>query len=366
VLIAASSLLERGDQALDPGVRSALEMIRRNVELESRLVDDLLDVSRIARGRLTLDLEAVDVHRVIRDCVEICRDEIFLAGLKVVSDLAAREYHVTGDHARLMQVVWNLIRNAARFTPGGGTLTIRTSNAPDPGLGRNDPDLTPTLIVEFADTGIGVDKSILARIFDAFYQGDADLRQRSGGLGLGLAISRSITEAHGGRLSADSPGPGQGSTFRLELRTVAAKGTPPEPIRPSTSPPGSPGLNVLLVEDNKDTRQYLMLVLEQLNHKVVPVDRVSAAMAAASETSFDLLISDIELPDGTGLELMYGLGGGRSLPGIAMSGFGSEEDLQNSARAGFSEHLTKPVDLDRLESAIRRATSRSATGPHHM
>ena len=113
----------------------------------------------------------------------------------------------------------------------------------------------------------------------------------------------------------------------------------------------------------KDTRQYLMLVLEQRNHKVVSVDRVSAALAAAGEASFDLLISDIELPDGTGLELMHGLGGGRTLPGIAMSGFGSEEDLRNSARAGFAEHLTKPIDLTRLESAIRRVTSRSATGP---
>ena len=367
VLIAASSLLEQGDHALDPAVRSVLEMVRRNVELESRLVDDLLDVSRIARGRLVLDLETVDVHRAIRDCVEICRDEIFLAGLEVVFDLAARDYHVTGDHARLMQVVWNLVRNAARFTPGGGTLTIRTRNTPNPGDGRGAgpgvPELTPGLIVEFADTGVGVDEGILDRIFEAFFQGDADLRKRSGGLGLGLAISRSITEAHGGRLSVESSGPDQGSTFRLELSPVPTEATPsPEPIRPPTIPPGGSGLNVLLVEDNKDTRHYLTLVLQQRNHKVVPVDRVSAALAAAGEARFDLLISDIELPDGTGLELMHDLGGGRTLPGIAMSGFGSEEDLRNSARAGFAEHLTKPIDLTRLESAIRRVTSRSATG----
>ena len=368
VLIAASSLLEQGDHSLDPSVRSVLEMVQRNVELESRLIDDLLDVSRIARGRLVLDLETVDVHRAIRDCVEICRDETFVAGLEVVLDLAARDHHVTGDHARLMQVVWNLVRNAARFTPGGGTLTIRTSNTPGPGdeqgTGPGGPSPARSLIVEFADTGIGIDPAIHDRIFEPFYQGDADLRRRSGGLGLGLAISRSIAEAHGGRLSLQSPGPGQGSTFRLELSTVPADATTsPEPIRPPSNPPGRSGLNVLLVEDNQETLRYLTLILQQRNYKVVPVDRVSAALAAAGEARFDLLISDIELPDGTGLELMHGLGGGRTLPGIAISGFGSEEDLQHSARAGFAEHLTKPIDLNRLESAIRRVTSPIATRP---
>ena len=241
VLIAASSLLEQGDHSLDPSVRSVLEMVQRNVELESRLIDDLLDVSRIARGRLVLDLETVDVHRAIRDCVEICRDVTFVAGLEVVLDLAARDHHVTGDHARLMQVVWNLVRNAARFTPAGGTLTIRTSNTPGPGdergTGPGGPGPARSLIVEFADTGIGIDPAIHDRIFDPFYQGDADLRRRSEGLGLGLSISRSIAEAHGGRLSVESPGPGQGSTFRLELGTVPADATTsPEPIQAAVEP----------------------------------------------------------------------------------------------------------------------------------
>jgi CheY-like chemotaxis protein len=191
-----------------------------------------------------------------------------------------------------------------------------------------------------------------------------NLRRRSEGLGLGLAISRSIAEAHGGRLSVQSPGPGRGSTFRLELRTVPAEATTsPGPIRPPSNPPGRPGLNVLLVEDNQETLRYLTLSLQQRNYRVVPVDSVSAARAAAGEARFDLVISDIELPDGTGLELMHGLGGGRTLPGIAISGFGSEDDLRDSARAGFAEHLTKPIDLNRLESAIRRVTSPVANRP---
>jgi len=361
VLIAATSLLEQGDRSLDPSVRSVLEMVQRNVELESRLIDDLLDVSRIARGKLVLDFKTVDVHRAIRDCVEICRDETSVAGLDVVLDLAARDHHVKGDHARLMQVVWNLVRNATRFTPGGGTLSIRTSNIPRPGDDHGTGP-APGLIVEFTDTGIGIDPAIRDRIFEPFYQGDADFRRRPEGLGLGLAIGRSIAEAHGGRLSLQSPGPGQGSTFRLELRTVpAAATTSPEPIRPPSNPPGRSGLNVLLVEDNQETLRYLTLILQKRNYNVVPVDRLSAALAAAAEAQFDLLISDIELPDGTGLELILGLGGGRTLPGIAISGFGSEEDLQQSAGAGFAEHLTKPIDLNRLESAIRRVTSPVAT-----
>ena len=162
-----------------------------------------------------------------------------------------------------------------------------------------------------------------------------------------------------------SAGQGKGATFRLELGTVPAQtATSTEPIGPSSGVPGGSGLNVLLVEDNQDTLRYLTMILQKRNYNVVPVDRVSAALAAAAEAKFDLLISDIELPDGTGLELIHGLGGGRTLPGIAISGFGSEEDRGQSAGAGFAEHLTKPIDLTRLESAISASTpGRDAPGP---
>ena len=368
VLIAASSLLEQGDRSLDPSVRSVLEMVQRNVELESRLIDDLLDVSRIARGRLVLDLKTVDVHLAIRDCVEICRDETSAARLEVVLDLAARDHHVEGDHARLMQVVWNLVRNAARFAPGGGTLydpheqRARARRPPGSGHGWL-PARSRCLIVEFTDTGIGIDPAIHDRIFEPFYQGDADVRRRPAGLGLGLAISRSIAEAHGGRLSLQSSGPGQGSTLpassshRARRRDDSAR---TDRAR-RQSRPAVPALKVLLVEDNHETLRYLTVILQKRNYNVVPVDRLSAAFAAAEQAQFDLLISDIELPDGTGLELIHGLGGGRTLPGIAISGFGSDEDLRQSADAGFAEHLTKPIDLNRLESAIRRVTSSEAT-----
>jgi CheY-like chemotaxis protein len=316
---------------------------------------------------MVLDLENVDVHRAVRDCVEICRDEILVAGLKVSVELAARDHHIEGDYARFMQLFWNLVRNAARFTPGGGRLTIRTCNTPVP---IREKDACPVgsrpaqrLVVEFEDTGVGIDMAMRDRIFDPFYQGAVEGRRRSGGLGLGLAIARGIAEAHGGSLSVSSPGLEQGSTFRLELATAPAEATSsPNPISLPTSLPAHSGLSILLVEDNRDTLRYLTLVLEQRGHKVVPVDRVSAALAAAEGSRLDLVISDIELPDGTGHELMRCLGTEGRPPGIAISGFGSEEDVQLSRDAGFAEHLTKPIDLDRLESAVRRVTSKSA-GP---
>jgi PAS domain S-box-containing protein len=359
VLIAASSLLEQSEDALDPSVRSVLEMVQRNIELESRLIDDLLDVSRIARGGMMLNLTTVDFHAAVRECVEICRDDTSAVELEVVLDLAARDHHARGDRARLMQAMWNLVRNAARFTPRGGRLTIQSSNAACDIRGSDAP---PGLIVDFIDTGIGIDPAIQDRIFESFYQGEADASRRPEGLGLGLAISRSIVEAHGGRLSLQSSGIGKGSTFRLELGTVPADARSlQEPIMPRSDLTALSGLNVLLVEDNRETLHYLTLVLRKRNYNVVPVDRVSAALAAAGQVQFDLLISDIELPDGTGLELLFGLGGGRTLPGIAISGFGSVEDLQQSASAGFAEHLTKPIDVNRLDSAIRRVTSRTTT-----
>jgi PAS domain S-box-containing protein len=361
VLIAVTSLLESKPEA---PLLQTLEMIRRNIELEARLIDDLLDLSRIARGRLRLELEVVDIHKLIRRAMEVCRDETLVAGLHVLTELKAQHHHVMADHARIMQVVWNLIRNAAKFTPSGGTLTIRTTN--HPGAAESAVDSEPgSLVIEFEDTGVGIDPAVLPRMFDPFEQGDDDLRRRSGGLGLGLAISRSLTEALGGRLSATSSGRGRGSTFRVELKVVpqaAGTKTPKKHKKSQELDPSAPSekpLRVLLVEDNKDTLRYLATALRKRGHDVVTADTVNAAIAAAQskDSPFELLISDIELPDGDGLQLMRELNVYERLPGIAMSGFGAEEDLRQSREAGFFDHLTKPVDLTRLDNAIKSATA---------
>ncbi len=326
-------------------------MIRRNVELEARLIDDLLDVTRIGRGTLHLELRTADAHDAIRQAVHICAGEIEQGRIELSSDLSASEHFVEADPARLQQIIWNLIKNATKFTPPGGSIAVRSRNAQP-----SRPDSRPRLVIEVADDGAGIEAEDLTRIFEPFEQVEVSSHHRSG-LGLGLAIGRSLAEAHGGRLTAASPGPGRGSSFLLELPTI----TRPSALKPPTGsaplPQGrSPGLRILVVEDNKDALKYIAMVLGARGHTVTLAERLSEALLAADEQALDLLISDVELPDGTGLELMQHLRG-RGLPAIAMSGYGSEEDVRASLAAGFIEHLTKPIDLTRLIAAVRSATA---------
>jgi CheY-like chemotaxis protein len=340
-------------------LRPAFEAIRRNIELEARLIDDLLDLNRLGRGLVRLDREAVDVHALIGQALGICQGDVRGKELRVVTELSAAGRVVEADPTRLLQVFWNLIKNAVKFTPPGGTLTIRSWDAPEPG-GTGVP---PTLVVEVADTGIGIEPALLPGVFDAFVQGEAAAGRRLGGLGLGLAISRSIVEAHGGRIEAASAGPGRGATFRVELPATAA--APAAEARPRVAAPngGLPGPRprVLLAEDNDDTRTYLTLILRQRGYPVRAAGSLAEALEAAAGGDFDLVVSDIELGDGTGLELMHTIRARRPTPGIALSGFGSADDVAESRAAGFSTHLTKPVDVRRLTAAIEEVPR--AAGP---
>jgi PAS domain S-box-containing protein len=362
VLVGATAA--RDDPATPPAMRDLCEMIRRNVELEARLIDDLLDVSRISRGMLRLDPSVVDAHALIREVLAICRDDIEVAGLRVELALEARSRHVEVDPARLQQVVWNLVKNAVKFTPRGGAITLRSRNEPPrdgPARGNGQPADAGRLIVEVSDTGLGLEPAELSRIFVAFEQGESSLRRKSGGLGLGLAISRSVVEGHGGRLSASSPGSDLGATFTIELATVPtpapASAPPVKPPCPDAAPGRPTGLDILLVEDNQDTLRYLTLLLGQSGHRVRPAASLAEALVAADAGPLDLLLSDIELPDGTGLDLVRHLhaAGLARLPAIAMSGFGSDDDIQLSLDAGFVDHLTKPVDFRRLREVILTA-----------
>jgi signal transduction histidine kinase len=350
ILATATAMLD--DPATPGSFRSVLEMIRRNVTLEARLIDDLLDLTRIRGGKLHLERAVVDAHELVHQVAEICLDDLRSKGLGMALDLAARRHHLDADPARLQQVLWNLVKNAIKFTPPGGTISIRSRDAdacPEP-----EAATTPTLILEVSDTGVGIEPDALPRIFGVFDQGGAAPRPRFGGLGLGLTISQSIVEQHGGRLTAASGGEGQGATFTVTLPTTeAAPVAVPLVERPAPSAPAPlRPLTILLVEDNVDTLNYLSRMLALRGHQIHTADGFRSALRVAAGLDFDVLVSDIDLPDGSGLELMGTLRSSRAVPGIALSGFGSSEDIELSRSAGFAEHLTKPVDFRMLEAAI--------------
>jgi PAS domain S-box-containing protein len=348
VLLSVSMMESHPD--LPPAFRDDVAAIRRNVELESRLISDLLDLTRITRGKLQLEPRDVDVHAAIRAAIDICQRE---ASANLVVRFDASHHTVHGDPTRLQQIFWNLINNAQKFTPPEGTITIRTRNgdaAPSP-VGT-----PPPLVVEISDTGVGIDPAVLPRLFAAFEQGDTRLTRQHAGLGLGLAISRRLAEAHAGALTAASPGPNQGATFTLTLPTVPAPQPPPPPsphppLATGNSQPATP-LTILLVEDHAPTLRILSRLLTQLGHRVTGVSTAAAATSAASQDRYDMLICDLGLPDGSGLDVMRRLRDRYAGRAVALTGYGMDSDVAASLQAGFSVHLTKPVDLQRLQSTI--------------
>ncbi len=351
VLAAVSAMLD--DAAMPEDYRSVLQMVGRNVELEARLIDDLLDVTRISSGKLRLEPRAVDAHELLCRALEICILDVREKGLQLDLALDASHHHVEADPARLQQVYWNLIKNGVKFTPAGGSLAIRSRDGED---GK--------LIVEVIDTGQGIDAETLPRIFNAFEQGNAAITRRFGGLGLGLAISRSLVELHGGALNASSEGRERGSTFRVEMTAVPA---PTESAvdgladsRPGESAGKAGPLRILLVEDNEDSLRVLGRLLRSRGHDVACADTVASALQAAASSTFDLLISDLGLPDGTGLDVLRGVREHTDCPAIALSGYGMESDLRRTREAGFAVHLVKPLEMDRLEVAIRTVLGAAA------
>ena len=347
ILVMASRLT--ADERLPAEARAGLDMIRRNVELEARLIDDLLDLTRITRGKLELHGELTDLRQLIRQALETC-DEGELAARRVALELDGEEHPLWGDPHRLTQVLWNLLRNALKFTQEGGRITVR--------LRREGLPAASSLVVEVADSGIGIEPEALPHIFDAFDQGKSGTTRRFGGLGLGLAISRAIVELHGGRLTAASEGRDRGATFTVRLPLpglpagVERAGEALFPPAPALS--DDRRLHILLVEDHVDTATAVAGLLRMLGHQVTETGTVAEALAAAERGGIDLVLSDLGLPDGHGHDLMRALAGRHRLPGIALSGYGMEEEVAKSRAAGFGLHLTKPVSLDALLVAIRQ------------
>jgi PAS domain S-box-containing protein len=331
--------------------REDLGTLRRCAELEARLIDDLLDLTRIVRGKLALHMEAVDVHAMLDGVTRIYRSDLNAKSIVLEMHLNAQSRYVMADAGRLQQVFWNVLKNAAKFTPAGGKIEIKCLN---PASGRVEINIT--------DSGTGMTPETIKRIFQPFEQGSAEIVRQYGGLGLGLSLSKAFVQAHGGTIAAASEGPGKGSTFTISMPTTSAPVMPAMPSsKPGSAPkPSGPGgsarpLRILLVEDHDDTSRVMSRLLERLGHQVRTADSVASALVAAEEP-FDLLLSDIGLPDGTGIDLIQQLRqrGKNDFPAVALTGFGMEEDILKTREAGFTDHLTKPINFQRLQGVVQK------------
>jgi PAS domain S-box-containing protein len=339
-VLAEMSYLETLED-LPEAIRSNISMIRRNVETEARLVDDLLDLTRIARGMLQLRCEVVDVNDAIRSVIAMVQNQIDAKRIELAVGLRARKHHVWADAGRLQQILLNLFSNAVKFTNEGGSISIRTSNE------QADHQLQ----VEVVDNGIGIEPEVLPRLFNAFEQ--TERTRRFGGLGLGLSIARSLATLHHGTIQALSEGHDKGSTFVFSLSTTAPPSERPQPVPVATTAKKLSGFRVLLVEDHTDTRAAMARLLQALGCTVTLATSVREAVAIASHAAFDLLISDIGLPDGSGIDVMRSLRE-QNIRGIALSGFGQEEDVQRSRDAGFETHMTKPINFQTLRELVSK------------
>jgi HAMP domain-containing protein/signal transduction histidine kinase/CheY-like chemotaxis protein len=349
--VLASALALESEPELPTDIRESLQMIRRNVELEARLIDDLLDLTRIDRGKVQLNFEEVDAHTLLQNTLEICQPEIDRKHLRCLLNLGAQKVHMRADPARLQQIFWNLINNAVKFTPRNGQITIATGN-----------DSDQQLRLEIADTGMGIDAAVLPKIFDAFEQGG---RTQLGGLGLGLAISKTLVEAHQGTVTAQSDGRNKGSTFTLVFPT---RDRTEAQIAPAVSRTLAQrqSMRILLVEDHEDTNRSLTNLLRRRGYHVRSALNFQSALDLSEKEEFDVLVSDLALPDGNGIDLMRKLSSKQPLFGIALTGFGMDADIRRSHEVGFKHHLVKPIDLNKLDALIQESAAAVPTVQHTL
>ncbi len=349
-VLATASLLQQDDR-FDQQTKDHLEVIRRNAELEARLIDDLLDVTRISRGKVELDLRPVELSTILRHAVEVCKPDIESRHLHFHLEIKDPPHLVNADAGRLQQVFWNMIKNAVKFTPHDGSVGVR--------CWRDGSQV----LVEICDSGVGIEPEALTRIFNAFEQAERSVTRQFGGLGLGLAISKALVEMHGGTITAHSEGKGKGATFIVCL-PLSHLPAPVAPVRPDQAAgKGVPvaALRILLVEDHGDTARVMTQVLAREGHEICAAGDVATALELADSQPFDLMLSDLGLPDGSGMDLLRALRGrGYLFPAIALSGYGQEQDIRQSLAAGFALHLTKPVNMPRLTEAVTALVSNTA------
>lgn len=329
----------------------ALETIERNAQLQVQLIDDLLDISRILRGKLSLAIAPVDLGTVIAAALETVRLAVEAKSLSIQTQLSPTVGLVNGDAGRLQQVMWNLLSNAVKFTPANGQITVALTQ-----VGTNAQ-------IQVADTGKGIQPDFLPYVFEHFRQEDAATTRKFGGLGLGLAIGRQIVEMHGGTVRAESPGEGQGATFTVRLpllgsRELGFAGREDNPDSPlSTSYAQLTGLRILVVDDQADSRELVAFVLEQADAIVTSVSSGIEALQTIAQSKFDLVISDIGMPEMDGYLLMQQLrtlptDQNSQIPAIALTAYAGEYDQRQAIAVGFQQHISKPVAPEALVRTI--------------
>jgi PAS domain S-box-containing protein len=331
------------DESLPPDLLPWLEIIERNVQSEARLIDDLLDLTRISKGKLPLTKMDQDIHRIIVEVIQMFTDEAKTKDLTFTTELTAKDHCASVDPGRIRQILWNLTKNAIKFTPEGGRVSFCTSNPRE-----------NVLQIQVDDTGIGIEPEIVDRIFEPFEQGEQSITRHFGGLGLGLSISKLLAEMHDGVLTASSEGRDKGATMTLELPSLGEGVTVTEQ-RKKRSSKTEHELRILMVDDHLDTSKILSTLLDRKGYHTTVKHGIEDALAYARENDFDVLVSDIGLPDGSGIDLiaqLRELKGNKAFKAIAMTGYGTEQDVQRTQEAGFSRHLTKPFEFKDLFEAL--------------
>ncbi len=342
----------------------ALDTITRSARAQNRLIDDLLDVSRIITGKLRLDIRAVDLPGVISAAVDAARPAAEAKNLRLQTLIDPQAELILGDPDRLQQVVWNLLSNAVKFTPKEGRVQIRLER------------INSHVEIVISDTGKGIEPEFLPNVFDRFRQSDGSMTRRHGGLGLGLAIVRQLVELHGGTVSVSSAGEGQGATFTVTLPLLPVSreraGDAPPSVNPpmqisvatTDCPPELTDLSVMFVDDDADSRYLFSLVLDACGAKVMTANSASEAFEMIKREKFDVVISDIGMPDEDGFSLIGKIRDlpneqGGTVPAIALTAYARAEDRVQMLRSGFQMHLAKPVEPAELVAAVANLAGRT-------
>ena len=325
----------------------AISIIKRNAKLQAQLIEDLLDVSRILRGKIKLNLIAVNLENIIKAAISTVQLTAEAKSIELITDFTPDLGRVLGDASRLQQIVWNLLSNAIKFTPEGGRVTVK--------LYKNQENAC----IEVRDTGEGIEPEFLPYVFDRFRQADSASTRNFGGLGLGLAIVRRLIELHHGSISVSSPGEGQGATFTAILPLEPVATTMPlenQPLANTVKPGQLAGMRILAVDDEADSLDILAFILSQKGAEVTTVASAKEAMSALSQSTFDLLISDIGMPEVNGYELMRQIRNLKSsfadIPAIALTAYAGQGDRQRSIDVEYQKHLAKPINIRELITAI--------------